>query len=144
MVSERLIILVAPTHDDQFEEVVAACIAVGLQDAQPLPVARAIRGSADLTQQISLQEVTGVAVVEPARLLEINMAVEQQAQPRFAEVVAQCEARGLQVKQQLKIAGVVSGTIETALLPSLQQVAGIAAIEKSRDITLPPPDSPVQ
>ena len=74
----------------------------------------------------------------------VSIAVADEYLDHFAEVVSDARMVGLQVEQELEELGVVSGSIESARLADLDQVRGVAAVERSQTFQLPPPDSPVQ
>lgn len=51
---------------------------------------------------------------------------------------------GLAVTGELPDAGVVTGTVDGAVVAALSTVPGVADVEVERESRLPPPDSPVQ
>ena len=75
---------------------------------------------------------------------EVNVSVADDHLARFPDVVRRMEKAGLKVQQQLEAAGVVSGSIDSAKLPDLEQVEGVTAVESSRSFQLPPPESDLQ
>lgn len=76
--------------------------------------------------------------------IEVNVSVEPAYLPRFASVARAARKAGLNVTQQLKDIGVLSGSIDTSKLDALAAVPGIAAVEVNREIRLAPPDSDAQ
>ena len=62
----------------------------------------------------------------------------------FAEVVRRIKKAGLKVEQQLEAVGIVSGTIDSTKLAALDKVKGVAAVERSREFQIAPPESDVQ
>ncbi len=75
---------------------------------------------------------------------DVNVSVADDHLARFPDVVRRMEKAGLKVQQQLEAAGVVSGSIDRAQLPDLEEVEGVAAVEPSRSFQLPPPESEIQ
>jgi hypothetical protein len=61
------------------------------------------------------------------------------------DVAAALQEAGLQLGDVLPAAGAITGSVDDlALLPALEAVEGVAAVELQREIQLPPPDEPVQ
>jgi hypothetical protein len=75
---------------------------------------------------------------------EVNVSVADDHLDRFDDVVRRMEQAGLKVQQQLQALGVVSGSIDSAKMSSLEKVAGVAGVERSRQVQIPPPESDVQ
>lgn len=62
----------------------------------------------------------------------------------MSTVVAALRHAGLRVDEVLDSVGVVTGTVDGDALGSLSTVPGVAEVERSRVVQVPPPDSPVQ
>lgn len=62
----------------------------------------------------------------------------------IADVVARLEAAGVRVEKVLDAVGVVVGSRAEGGVHDLGEIEGVAAVEKDREIRLPPPDSDVQ
>jgi hypothetical protein len=75
---------------------------------------------------------------------QVSISVSDEFLDRFADVVKRIEQAGLTVDQQLDTIGVITGSIDSDNIHKLDQVEGIAAVERSRGFQLPPPDSPIQ
>ena len=61
------------------------------------------------------------------------------------EVAAALQRAGLRLGDVLPAAGAITGAVEdSALLPALAAVDGVAAVEPAQEIQLPPPDEPIQ
>jgi hypothetical protein len=61
------------------------------------------------------------------------------------DVAAALQEAGLQLGDVLPAAGAITGSVDDlALLPALEAVEGVAAVELQQEIQLPPPDEPVQ
>ncbi|MBV9788271.1 MAG: ketohydroxyglutarate aldolase [Chloroflexi bacterium] len=75
---------------------------------------------------------------------QVSISVADAFLDRFADVVKRIEQAGLKVDQQLDTIGVITGSIDSDDIGKLDQVEGIAAVERSRGFQLPPPDSPIQ
>ena len=60
-------------------------------------------------------------------------------------VAAALQDAGLRLGDVLPAAGAITGSVDDlALLPALEEVEGVAAVEQEQEIQLPPPDEPVQ
>lgn len=75
---------------------------------------------------------------------QVSISVADAFLDRFADVVKRIEQAGLTVDQQLDTIGVITGSIDSDNIGKLDQVEGIAAVERSRGFQLPPPDRPIQ
>lgn len=75
---------------------------------------------------------------------QVSISVADGFLDRFADVVKRIEQAGLKVDQQLDTIGVITGSIDSDNIAKLDQVEGIAAVERNRGFQLPPPDSPIQ
>jgi hypothetical protein len=61
------------------------------------------------------------------------------------EVAAALQRAALRLGDVLPAAGAITGAVEdSALLPALAAVDGVAAVEPAQEIQLPPPDEPIQ
>jgi UDP-N-acetylmuramate-alanine ligase len=63
---------------------------------------------------------------------------------RFSEVVKDVENAGMEVEQRMDDLGVITGSIDSEKVEPLRQVEGVAQIEESRGVEIPPPDSDIQ
>lgn len=75
---------------------------------------------------------------------DVNVSVADDHLNRFPDVVRRIKKAGLKVEHELEAAGVVSGSIDRAKLSDLEQVEGVAAVERSRGFQIPPPESDIQ
>ncbi len=75
---------------------------------------------------------------------QVSISVADAFLDRFADVVKRIEQAGLKVDQQLDTIGVITGSIDSDDIGKLDQVEGVAAVERSRGFQLPPPDSSIQ
>lgn len=75
---------------------------------------------------------------------QVNISVADEYLGQFSEVVKRIEQVGLTVEQQLEMVGIVTGSIDSDKIADLDQVEGVAVVERSRGYQLPPPDSPIQ
>jgi hypothetical protein len=76
-------------------------------------------------------------------IAHVNVSVADEYLDRFATVVQRCKKAGLKVEQQLAQIGVISGSIDAKKLADLNQVEGVAAVERSRTYQIAPPDSEI-
>lgn len=60
------------------------------------------------------------------------------------KVLRRCRKAGLTVTLYLKTLGVIQGTIDPHKIAALAEVAGVAAVEQSRRVDIPPPESEIQ
>jgi hypothetical protein len=61
------------------------------------------------------------------------------------EVAAALQEAGLRLDVVLTTSGVISGAVaDEAALAALAGVEGVAAVERSAEIQIPPPDEPIQ
>ena len=74
----------------------------------------------------------------------VNVSVADDHLHHFAEVVKRMKKAGLKVRQQLDGIGVVSGSIDSAKVVGLEKTPGVSFVERSRSISIPPPESDVQ
>jgi len=76
--------------------------------------------------------------------VNLSVSVKDDHLPRFSEFVAQLKKTGFNVDKELASAGVVTGSIESHKVPELNKLTGVAHVEESREIHLPPPESDIQ
>jgi hypothetical protein len=74
----------------------------------------------------------------------VNIVVDDAHLAAFSDVVNRLRAVGLVVESQLAETGVITGRIDAAGVPELEQVQGVQRVEVSRRIELPPPESGLQ
>jgi hypothetical protein len=61
------------------------------------------------------------------------------------DVAAALQEAGLRLGLALPASGVITGAVEDeAALESMAAVEGVAAVERAQEISIPPPDEPVQ
>jgi hypothetical protein len=76
-------------------------------------------------------------------MAEVSVLVEGGAQ-HFPEVVPRLRQAGLEVVEELREIGVVTGSIDAQLIEALGQVEGVARVEPAREFRLPPPEGDIQ
>jgi hypothetical protein len=74
----------------------------------------------------------------------VNVSVADTYLQRFARVVQRARRMGMSITQQLPSLGIFSGDISVDLIPALERVEGVAAVERMRSYHVPPDDSKVQ
>jgi hypothetical protein len=74
----------------------------------------------------------------------IVVTVSEAALERLREVEAALRGAGMDVEQVLDAIGAVTGFASPGQIEIIRRVPGVAAVEASREIRLPPPGSPVQ
>ncbi len=82
--------------------------------------------------------------VQGTPTVDVLISVASDHLDRFPEVVNQVVQAGLKVKRQLKITGVVTGSIEPRRVGALKRVPGVKAVETSRKYQLAPPEKTLQ
>lgn len=75
---------------------------------------------------------------------DVNVSVADDHLGKMDEVVERMERAGLRVEQRLDAIGVVSGTIDAARVEHLENVGGVASVERSRQVSIPPPQDETQ
>lgn len=60
------------------------------------------------------------------------------------DIAAALQGAGLRLDRVLPGTGVITGAADAAALPALAAVDGVAAVEAARDVSIPPPDAPIQ
>jgi hypothetical protein len=61
------------------------------------------------------------------------------------DVAAALQDAGLRLGDVLPAAGAITGSVDDlGLLPALEAVEGVDAVEPEQEIQLPPPDEPIQ
>ena len=76
--------------------------------------------------------------------MEVLVTLDEGQAGRAATVAEDLRAAGLDVAEVLADIGAVTGSVEPSRLNDLSRVSGVAAVEPSREVRLPPPDEPVQ
>lgn len=73
------------------------------------------------------------------------MLVNDEHLPSIDAVAKTLEGAGLRVSGVMETVGVITGTADDPdQLHALEQLDGVDAVEVTRKIQLPPPDSPIQ
>ena len=75
---------------------------------------------------------------------DVNISIADDHLDQIDEIVKRMERAGLRVDQRLDAIGVVSGSIDTARVQSLEGMAGVANVERSRQVSIPPPEEETQ
>jgi hypothetical protein len=76
--------------------------------------------------------------------VNLKISIEDEQLPRFRELVDQIKNLGLDVDQELEPLGIVIGRIDRGGVSALKRLRGVAHVEESRTIQIPPPESDVQ
>lgn len=76
--------------------------------------------------------------------VNVSVSVAEASLDRFSEVVRRLEGAGLDVDQELREIGVVTGSIGSENVEMLGKVEGVSHVERSRDLHIAPPDSDIQ
>lgn len=64
--------------------------------------------------------------------------------PDAVSVVTGLRRAGMEVRETLASAGVVTGSVAPDALGALRAVDGVQAVEPSTDVSIPPPEAPLQ
>lgn len=73
---------------------------------------------------------------------DIALVVMVAADEDAATVAGRLADAGMRVGETLPAAGVVTGSAAAGAMPALRGVRGVAAVEPSREVRLPPPGAP--
>ena len=76
--------------------------------------------------------------------VNLSVSVKDDHLPHFSEFVSQLKKTGFEVDQELPTAGVVTGSIDAHKVQELNKLIGVAHVEESRQIQIPPPESDIQ
>ena len=74
----------------------------------------------------------------------LSVLIAEDYLDRVSEVVERLRGAGLEVQGVQEGIGAVSGSIDAARLEDLSGIDGVAAVERSQDYQLPPPEADVQ
>jgi hypothetical protein len=78
-------------------------------------------------------------------VIDVSVLVAEDHLEAIDEVTAALREAGLRVDQALASTGVITGSVDdAAAMQSLSAVEGVAAVESSQEIQIPPPDAPIQ
>jgi hypothetical protein len=76
--------------------------------------------------------------------VNLSVSIKDEHLPRFKELVDRIRKAGLEVDQELKSLGVVTGRIESEKVQALRNLTEVANVEESHTFQIPPPESKVQ
>lgn len=76
--------------------------------------------------------------------VNVSVSVADAGIDRFSEVVRRLKGAGLNVDQELKEIGVVTGSIDSEKAKTLHEIEGVSHVEHSREFQIAPPDSDLQ
>lgn len=66
--------------------------------------------------------------------IRVSITIESSHLQRYDEIVSRSQEAGLTVERQMRVIGVISGSIETSRLPGLRAIDGVRDVEPSRDV----------
>jgi len=76
---------------------------------------------------------------------DLLVSVKDGYMDRLSEVAKGLENAGINVEQKLGASGIISGSVDdTEKVELLREVKGVSHVEKAQEVTIPPPDSPIQ
>lgn len=75
---------------------------------------------------------------------DVNVSIADDHLDKIDAVVRRMQRAGLKVGQRLDAIGVVSGSIDPAQVGDLESVGGVASVERSRQVSVPPPEEETQ
>lgn len=76
--------------------------------------------------------------------VEITVSVREADLGAVRSLAQRVESMGMSVSQVHETIGVITGSAEDAVLPDLRALQEVEAVETTRRIQLPPPESEVQ
>lgn len=68
--------------------------------------------------------------------VEIIVKVEDSSADRMSEIARECERAGMQVQQQMKSVGMISGAIERTSIGKLERINGVSYVEESKPFSI--------
>jgi hypothetical protein len=74
----------------------------------------------------------------------VNVAVSEDYQKRFADMVRRLKKAGMEVDQQWENLGIIGGRIDEEQIERLKRFKGVAGVEVDQEYQLAPPESEVQ
>jgi hypothetical protein len=78
------------------------------------------------------------------KMVSVNVTLAPGAKKSAPATLAKLKSAGLRDATMLEAVGVVTGRVVAAKVQALSKVAGVSAVERDEEITIPPPDSPIQ
>ena len=81
------------------------------------------------------------AGTEPESATTVIVTLEEDVFADIEGVKHRLEEAGLEVEQVLDFIGQIVGKVSTRDVEPLREIKGVAAVEESKEIQLPPPDS---
>ncbi len=76
--------------------------------------------------------------------IRLTLCVDDSHADDLGDIAGAARRAGMTVEQELSGIGVLTGSIDADNLDALRAIAGVTSVEQERDVTLPPPGSPVQ
>jgi len=76
--------------------------------------------------------------------VDVLVSIEADHLDRFSEVVKSIKDAGMDVEQQMKEIGIVTGSIDSVKIERLRRLKGIAQVEKPHRFQIAPPNSELQ
>jgi hypothetical protein len=55
---------------------------------------------------------------------------------KMPEIVKECQTAGMQIEQQMKAVGMISGSIEQAGIGKLEKIKGVSYVEESKSLSI--------
>jgi hypothetical protein len=76
--------------------------------------------------------------------IQVTVTIDADHLGRINEVVRQLRAAGMLVDQVLSTLGIVTGSVSSDQLTSLEAIPGVASVEEETSFQIAPPDADVQ
>jgi glutaredoxin 2 len=76
--------------------------------------------------------------------VKIQVAIDDEHLSEVSTVAERLAAAGMEIDQLMPSIGAVTGSIDEDDVALLRNVAGVAAVEHSREIEIPPAESEIQ
>lgn len=77
-------------------------------------------------------------------MAKVSVSVSDDYLDRFGEVADAARGAGLDIERQLKVLGILSGSIDPSRMEELQRVPGVQSVEQEHEYQLDPPESGIQ
>ena len=76
--------------------------------------------------------------------VNLTVSVADEYLKDFSDIVARCRKAGMNIENEMKSIGVITGSIDEAALDKLGRLKGVSQVEPERSFQIAPPDSDVQ
>ena len=68
--------------------------------------------------------------------VEILVKIDGAYTEKMSEIARECKAAGMNVEQQMKAVGMISGTVERANISKIERIKGVSYVEESKSLNI--------